>query len=94
MLVRRITAELASEKSVNATREKRKDEQIDDCNRQIVEQKVHIKKLMSKLEESVVDQIKIPQIQLLHTELQRLKDMESKIIQTMARRKEAIKAYQ
>ena len=52
-----------------------------------------MKNLMKSLEDSVVEQIKIPQIQLLHTELQRLKDLEERSINKILKRKEELKNY-
>ena len=52
-----------------------------------------MKTLVGELEESVTEQIKIPQLQLLHTEYQRMKDMEGDDVDNLLKRKAELKAY-
>ena len=49
---------------------------------------------MGELEESITEQIKIPQLQLLHTEYQRLKEVEADGVDFLLKRKAEIKAFQ
>ena len=60
---------------------------------QIEASRQKIKSLVGELEESITEQIKIPQLQLLHTEYSRLREIEQEGVDFLLKRKAEIKAF-
>ena len=77
----------------NVSRTKQKEKQVDGLKAQIETQRKTMKSLVAELEDSVVQQIKIPQLQLLHTEYSRLKELETKLVDQLLKRKADIKDF-
>lgn len=89
-----LTNALAEEKALNEKRENKLKKVVSSLQEQIEASRLRIKTLVGELEESITEQIKIPQLQILHTEYQRLKELESEGVEFLIKRKQEIKAYQ
>ena len=85
--------ELETEKLSTQSAISKKDLEINDLAHRITASRLKIKSLVGDLEESIRDQIKIPQLQILHTEYMRLKENEAKGVESLMTRKAEIKAY-
>lgn len=86
-------AELTSEKTLNEERDAKYKAEFATTAEAIESTRRKIKTLMAELEESVAERIKVPQVQILHTEYSRLQDQESKGVETLVKRKADIKSY-
>ena len=69
-----------------------KDLQIYDLKEKIEASRLKVKKLVGVLEESLQEQLKIPRLQILHTEYQRLKEIEKVNVDNLMKRRADMKA--
>lgn len=90
--ISKLKEELSAEKELNLKRNKDKNKAVIELNEKIEAARLKVKKLVGELEESFQEQVKIPQLQLLHTEYQRLKEVEQKGVDSLLKRKLDIKA--